>query len=124
MQAAREENLERKLVGKRVGEVFVEMGLLTQEQIDQLLAEQTTSHLRIGDIAVARGWVTKNDLMEALSRRLGIQYLDLGNIKIDPVASDLISEKDARRYSAIPVSFVDEHTLLVAMADPEHRRNR
>jgi type IV pilus assembly protein PilB len=120
MQAAREENLERKLVGKRVGEVFVEMGLLTQEQIDQLLAEQNTSHLRIGDIALARGWVTKNDLMDALSRRLGVQYLDLGSIKLDPVASDLISEKDARRYSAIPVSFVDEHTLLVAMADPSN----
>jgi type IV pilus assembly protein PilB len=120
MQAAREENLERKLMGKRVGEVFVEMGLLTQEQIDQLLAEQNTSHLRIGDIALARGWVTKNDLMDALSRRLGVQYLDLGSIKLDPVASDLISEKDARRYSAIPVSFVDEHTLLVAMADPSN----
>ena len=118
MQAAREENLERKLVGKRVGEVFVEMGLLTHEQIDQLLADQRTSHLRIGDIAVARGWVTKTELMEALSRRLGIKYLDLGNMKLDPVASDLISEKDARRYSAVPVSFVDEHTLLVAMADP------
>ena len=120
MQAAREENVERKLVGKRFGEVFVEMGLLTQEQIDQLLSEQHTSHLRIGDIALARGWVSKNDLMEALSRRLGIKYLDLGSIKIDPVASDLISEKDARRYSAIPVSFVDEHTLLVAMADPSN----
>jgi type IV pilus assembly protein PilB len=120
MQAAREENLERKLVGRRVGEVFVEMGLLTQDQIDQLLAEQSTSHLHIGDIAVARGWVTKNDLMDALSRRLGVQYLDLGSIKLDPVASDLISEKDARRYSAIPVSFVDEHTLLVAMADPSN----
>ncbi len=120
MQAAREENLERKLVGRRVGDVFVEMGLLTQEQIDQLLAEQGTSHLRIGDIALARGWVTKNDLMDALSRRLGVQYLDLGSIKLDPVASDLISEKDARRYSAIPVSFVDEHTLLVAMADPSN----
>jgi len=107
-------------VGKRFGEVFVEMGLLTQEQIDQLLSEQHTSHLRIGDIALARGWVSKNDLMEALSRRLGIKYLDLGSIKIDPVASDLISEKDARRYSAIPVSFVDEHTLLVAMADPSN----
>jgi type IV pilus assembly protein PilB len=120
MQAAREENLERKLAGKRVGEVFVEMGLLTHEQIEQLLAEQGSSHLRLGDIAVARGWVTKAQLMEALSQRLGIKSVDLGSAKIDPVASDLISEKDARRYSAIPVGFVNEHTLLVAMADPSN----
>jgi len=120
MQAAREENLQRKLVGKRTGDVLVEMGVLTQEQVDQVLAEQQVSHLRIGDIALAKGWVTKRDLMEALARRLGVMYLDLAEARVDPVAIDLVSEKDARRYSAVPISFVDEHTLLVAMADPSN----
>jgi type IV pilus assembly protein PilB len=120
MQAAREENLQRRLVGKRTGEVLVDMGVLTQAQVDEAIAEQRVSHLRIGDIALAKGWVTKTDLMEALARRLGVRYLDLGVTRIDPVAADLVSEKDARRYSAVPVSFIDEHTLLVAMADPSN----
>jgi type IV pilus assembly protein PilB len=49
-----------------------------------------------------------------------VKYLDLTNTRVDPVTADLVSEKDARRYAAIPVSFVDDHTLLVAMADPSN----
>ncbi|NLV72739.1 MAG: Flp pilus assembly complex ATPase component TadA [Actinobacteria bacterium] len=121
MQTAREENLEQlKLSGKRTGEILVDMGVLTPEQVDTALAEQLVSHLRIGDIAVAKGWATRAQVMEALARRLGVKYLDLDAARVDPITADLISEKDARRYAAVPVSFVDEHTLLVAMADPSN----
>ena len=118
MQIPGEETAQRKLTAKRTGEVLIEMGVLTQEQLDEAISEQRISHLRIGDIALAKGWLTKDDLMEALGRRLGVKYLDLTTIRIDAIAADLISQKDARRYSAVPVAFVDEHTVLVAMADP------
>jgi len=120
MQTAKEENAQRRLVGRPTGEVLIDMGLLTQEQVDQATAEQQVSHQRIGEIALSKGWVTKGDLMQALARRLGCKYLDLAITKIDPVALELISERDARRYSAVPISFVDEHTVLVAMADPSN----
>jgi type IV pilus assembly protein PilB len=120
LPVVKEENLQRRLSGKRTGEVLVEMGLLTIEQVDQAIAEQRVSHQRIGDIALEKGWVTKATLMEALGLRLGVKYLDLASIRIDPITADLISERDARRYAAVPVSFVDDHTLLVAMADPSN----
>ena len=120
MQTARQDNGQKRLVGRPTGEVLVDMGLLTQEQVEQAAVEQQTSHQRIGEIVLAKGWVTKGDLMQALARRLGVKYLDLGSLRIDPVALELISERDARRYSAIPVAFVDEHTVLVAMADPSN----
>jgi type IV pilus assembly protein PilB len=120
LPVAKEETLQRRLSGKRTGEVLVEMGLLTPEQVDQAIAEQRVSHQRIGDIALEKGWVTKATLMEALGLRLGVKYLDLASTRIDPITADLISERDARRYAAVPVSFVDDHTLLVAMADPSN----
>jgi type IV pilus assembly protein PilB len=120
MQTIREENLQRRLVGRPTGEVLVDMGLLTQEQVDQAAAEQQVTHQRIGEIVLSKGWVTKAELMEALARRLGCRYLDLAVTRVDPVAMELISERDARRYSAIPVSFLDEHTILVAMVDPSN----
>ncbi|MBN1320153.1 MAG: Flp pilus assembly complex ATPase component TadA [Thermoleophilia bacterium] len=120
VQAAKEGNLQRKLSGKRTGEVLVEMGVLTQEQVEIAIAEQRETHERIGDIALSKGWVTKAKLMEALGTRLGVKYLDLATSRVDPVTADLVSEKDARRYGAIPVSFIDDHTLLVAMADPSN----
>jgi type IV pilus assembly protein PilB len=120
MQTTQEENAQKRLVGRPTAEVLVNMGLLTQEQVDQASAEQQVSHQRIGEIALSKGWVTKTDLMQALARRLGCKYLDLAVTRVDPVALELISERDARRYSAIPVGFVDEHTVLVAMADPSN----
>jgi type IV pilus assembly protein PilB len=120
MQVAKKDNAQRRLVGRPTGEVLVDMGLLTQEQVDQAAAEQQVSHQRIGEIALSKGWVTKGDLMQALARRIGCNYLDLAVTRVDPVALELISERDARRYSAIPVNFVDEHTVLVAMADPSN----
>jgi type IV pilus assembly protein PilB len=120
MQTAKEESAHRRLVGRPTGEVLVDMGLLTQEQVDEAAAEQQVTHKRIGEIVLAKGWVSKADLMEALARRLGCKYLDLAVTRIDPVALELVSERDARRYSAIPVGFIDEHTVLVAMADPSN----
>ncbi|MCE5253467.1 MAG: Flp pilus assembly complex ATPase component TadA [Actinomycetia bacterium] len=121
MQAAREEKLQhRKLYGRRTGEILVDMGALTTEQVDAALAEQLESHERIGEIALAKGWITKGQLVEALGKRMGVKYLDLAGATVDPVAADLISEKEARRYAAVPVAFVNEHTLLVAMADPSN----
>ena len=102
MQAAREEKLQqRKLSGKRTGEILIDMGALTQEQVDIALAEQLESHQRIGEIVLSKGWVTKAQLMEALGKRLGVKYLDLGGASIDPGTADLISEKEARRYAAM-----------------------
>ncbi len=120
MQMIKEENAPRRLVGRPTGEVLVDMGLLTREQVDEAVAEQQVSHQRIGEIALSKGWVTKADLNQALARRLGCKFLDLAVTRVDPVALELISERDARRYSAIPVAFVDEHTVLVAMADPSN----
>lgn len=114
------DELQARMLGKRTGEILVEMGVLTPEQVEAAIAEQRKTRQRIGDILLAKGWVTKAQLMEALAARLGVRYLDLANTKVDPGTGDLLSEKDARRYMAVPVSFVDEHTLLVAMADPSN----
>ena len=49
--------MQQRLVGRPTGEVLVDMGLLTQEQVDQAAAEQQVSHQRIGEIALSKGWV-------------------------------------------------------------------
>ncbi len=118
MQLPSEEIPLRKPGKKRTGEILVEMGLLTPQQLEEALEEQKTSHLRIGEVLVAKGWITHTELTEALARRLGVRYLDLSTTKVEHAAANLITEKDARRYAAIPVSYLNDHTLLVAMVDP------
>jgi type IV pilus assembly protein PilB len=119
-QVPKQEVIENKLAGKRTGEILVEMGALTEAQVKEALAEQRVSHMRIGEIALSKGWVTKSDLLQALACRLGVKFVDLSEVRIDPVAADLISQRDARRYGAIPIAFADDHGLVVAMADPSN----
>jgi len=118
MQLPNEEIAKRKTVKKRTGEILVEMGFITPQQLEEALAEQKQTHLRIGEILVAQGWLTGVELTEALAQRLGVRFVDLGALKIDASAANLLTEKDARRYSAVPISYVNDHTLLVAMVDP------
>ena len=120
MQLPNEDIPQRRASKKRIGEILVEMGLITPQQLQEALEEQKESHLRIGEILVGKGWVKSIELTEALGRRLGVRFLDLAETRCDTSAMSLISEKDARRYAALPIAFADEHTIVVAMVDPSN----
>ena len=62
--------------------------------------------------------ITSDQLAHAIAERYGLDHLDLGVFKVDMGAANLLSASAAKRYGAVPVSFVDEHTLLLAMSDP------
>lgn len=120
MQVNSEEIQTRKPVKQRTGEILIEMGLITPQQLEEALDEQKRTHLRIGEILLQHGWIKGAELTKALARRLGVQFLDLEEIRVDPSAAGLISDKDARRYAAIPVGYANDHTLLVAMVNPSN----
>ena len=120
MQVNSEEIQSRKPVKQRTGEILLEMGLITPQQLEEALDEQKHSHLRIGEVLLQRGWIKGAELTKALARRLGVQFLDLEEMRVDPSAAGLITDKDARRYAAIPVAYVNDHTLLVAMVNPSN----
>jgi type IV pilus assembly protein PilB len=118
MQLIREQIPQRGAVRKRIGEILLEQGLLSQQQLDQALEEQKTTNRRLGEILRARGWVKDTDVTRAVAQRLGIPFIDLGATPVDPSAAGLMTERDCRRYAAIPVRYVNDSTLLVAMVDP------
>ena len=69
MQLPSEEIPQRRPGKKRIGEILIEMGLVTPLQLEEALDEQKSSHLRIGEILVAQGLLTGVELTEALARR-------------------------------------------------------
>jgi len=103
---------------KRLGEILVDMDLATEEQIDQCLVRQKETHQRLGQLLLEDKVVTELDLTKALATKFGIEYLDLTTTQLDMSAAGLLSERLCRRYGAIPVRFVDDTTLQVAMIDP------
>jgi type IV pilus assembly protein PilB len=103
----------------RLGDMLVRDGLLTPEQLREALADKAENkHKRIGEIVVERGWVSSRDLASALAEQHGLELVELGQSPIDEAAADLLPERLARRYRAVPVRFLAEDSVLVAVADP------
>ena len=67
---------------------------------------------------VETGVLTHDQLAHAVAERYGLDYVDLSIFKVDMGAANLVSPGSARRYEAVPVAYLDERTVLVAMADP------
>jgi len=103
----------------RLGEIIVEMGLATKEQVEAAMALQAETRKRVGQLLLEQGTISLLDLTKALATKFGVPFVDLTQQYVDPSAAHLIEDKLARRYSAIPVRFVEDK-LLVAMADPQN----
>jgi type IV pilus assembly protein PilB len=101
-----------------LGSLLVRDGLLDVQQIEAALDEQEQTGRRFGEILIERGWITDRALAEALAEQHSLEFVNLGESEPEPKATSLLPESIARRYDALPISFVDEDTVRVAVADP------
>ncbi|NLG16151.1 MAG: Flp pilus assembly complex ATPase component TadA [Fibrobacter sp.] len=106
---------------KRIGEVLLEQGLLTEEQLQQGLEEQRKSGMQLGKCFVKLGFISENKLVDVLSAQLDIQHVVLENFNFSRQLIRIIPEEMARRYKAIPL-FEQDGIVTVAMADPTNLR--
>jgi len=72
----------------------------------------------LGGVLVDSGQLTRRELSRALAERHGLEHLDLEAFEVDAQAAKLIEPAIARDLEAVPVAYVDDRTLLVAVADP------
>lgn len=105
-------------MSNRLGEILVNKGIITQQQLSAVLRLQNENGGRLGDLIVQKGMATERQVMEALSFQLGVSLIDTRTTKIDPKAVALISEELAKRFVMIPVKTDDRGRLILAMADP------
>ena len=104
--------------GSFVTDVIVELGFASREQIDEAIEAARTSGQTPEEILLNRNVIDAERLAQATAERYGLDYVDLAVYQVDTGAANLISVKTARRYQVVPIAFVDEQTLLLAMADP------
>ena len=101
----------------RLGDLLVDAGKITEEQLKDALKKQKTSKKKLGEVLVDDNYVTETDIIEVLEFQLGIPHIDLRRYNVDRNAVMLITENLARKYTLIPVKKRDG-SLFVAMADP------
>jgi MSHA biogenesis protein MshE len=101
----------------RLGDVLVEHGTITAEQLATSLTEQRRSGRKLGRVLADLGFVSEAALHELLAKHLDVPFVDLKHARIDREAVKLLPEALARRYRAL-VLLQDARGLLVGMADP------
>ncbi len=106
-----------KRKAKQLGQILIEQGLLTPDQLQQALEEHRKTPKSLGRVLIDLGLIKETDLVRALAEQVGLEFVDLAEFSIDPGATTLLPEALARRYRAIPIGERDGK-LLVAMSDP------
>ena len=105
---------------KRIGEITrAPRGIVTQEQINEVLAKPDGREKRIGELLVAEGLITEEVLAQALAEQRDLRYTDLVDFRVNPMFFETIPVELMQRYQFIPMEDVDE-TLIVAMTDPNN----
>lgn len=102
---------------KKLGDLLIEHGKITHDQLREALEKQKTSSKRLGEILVDNGIIAEEDIITTLEIQLGIRRVNLGVTDISPEVTKLISENLALKYNLIPV-YIEYDTLYVAMSDP------
>src|SRR6266511_3838150 len=101
----------------RLGEIFLQRHLITQDQLQQALTQQKSEGGRIGSILIKLGFVNEEDVAQCLGQKYGIPYISLDTQTIDAAVPQLIPPTIAQKHLVIPVSKAGT-TLTMAMADP------
>jgi type IV pilus assembly protein PilB len=104
--------------GRFLTDVLVDLGFAERERVDAAVEASRSAGRPPERLLVEQGAITEDQLARAIGERYGLDHLDLTVFNIDMAAANLIDSGAAKRYDAVPVAFVDERTLLVAMADP------
>ena len=102
---------------KRLGEMLVEAGLLTEEQVRHAVVEQKRLNLKLGQYLVREGLVSSAQVVELVSQQLKIKKYRPDLYPIDVNLAQLIPLDIAQKYQAAPLHR-DQFLLTVAMADP------
>lgn len=107
---------------RRIGQILVDLGFITDEQLEVILQEQEQqSGALFGKVAEDMQLVTDEQLIQGLAEQLGMQTVELSESELDPKVLDKISETMAQLYRIVPVQFDEANQrLTVATCDPQN----
>ena len=107
---------------RRIGQILVDLGFMTDEQLEIALEEQEQHPgARLGSIAEDMQLITDEQLIQALAEQMGMQTVSLEDKKLDPAVMGRISETMAQLYRIVPLAFDEAaNRLTIATCDPEN----
>jgi len=109
------------MAARRLGQVFVDLGYINDDQLEMLVEEQSQSQggKLIGRIAIEMGLVTDDELVASLGEQFNLQTIDLDGVTPPADARAAISDSMAQLYRVIPLQLTD-NLMTVATCDPQN----
>lgn len=104
---------------KFLGEILLQGGFVTEEELADVLRQQEGTGTRLGDILIERGILTPQELMRVLENQQNVPYVDLDRTTPDPAMTRYIPIALAKRHTLAPVR-VENNVLYVAIEDPKN----
>src|SRR5690625_966691 len=101
---------------KRLGDLLVDAGLITEEQLQDALREQSSTE-KLGDTLLREGYITEQQLIEVLEFQLGIPHVNITQYPIEQETIQLVPKDIAMRHQVMPIR-TEENQLFIAMSDP------
>jgi type IV pilus assembly protein PilB len=102
---------------KQLGDILLEGGHVTPEQLAGAVEEQRRLGRSLGRVLVDLGVLTEGQLVAALATQIGLKFVDLSDYPVDGSAVSRVPDMVCRRHNALPIGYEDGR-LVVAMADP------
>ncbi|HPZ08914.1 MAG TPA: type IV-A pilus assembly ATPase PilB [Candidatus Eremiobacteraeota bacterium] len=102
---------------KDIAEMLLEEGLITPRQLEKAIEQQKNSNESLEKIIIGLGYVTEKEVTEVIGKEMGVPFIDLDEVEIDPELARAIPEHLAQRYKVIPVG-QENNKLALAMVDP------
>jgi type IV pilus assembly protein PilB len=99
-------------------DVLVELGFCDPDRVQRAIEESRNAGMPPERVLLEEKAITSEQLSRAVAERYGLDHIDLGVFKVDMAAANLLTASAAKRYGAVPVSYINEQTILLAMADP------
>ncbi len=104
-------------MAKMLGDILIERGWLTKEQVDKALSERRSVGMQLGSFLLHRGMITRDQLGEAFSEQFEVPFQAINLDRTHPQLAKLLPESFVRRRSIVPVA-IDEDTLTLGMVWP------
>ena len=102
---------------KRLGDLLVSVGLISEDQLQQALQLQRGCNKRLGTVLIDSGMITEQQMLEALELQLGLDFVDLSKTHIPPELAHVLPKNIAKKHGVVPVKLVKDE-LFLAMSDP------
>jgi type IV pilus assembly protein PilB len=103
--------------GRKLGEILLDMGAITQEELDEALKLHAEKNQRLGDVLVDLAFITPEDLTRALGEQFDMEMIDLESFEIPREVIEMVPPDLAHEHKIIPIEYEDE-VMVIAMGDP------